>query len=72
MEKHYYTAETLRDELRGFEAKFGCSSESFYRAYKRDDSDVPWFERIVWADTYREFKRLSAATPREQETELVH
>jgi hypothetical protein len=72
MEKRYYTAETLRGELDSFEAKFGCSSDAFYRAYRRDDSEVPGFEAVVWADTFREFLRLTGATPREEAPQPVH
>jgi hypothetical protein len=72
MEKRYYTPETLRGELDRFEAEFGCSSAAFYRAYRRDDSDVPWFEAAVWADTYREFCRLAEASPREEAPQPVH
>lgn len=72
MEKHYYNAQTLRDELDGYEAKFGSSSDAFYRAYQRDDSDVPWFDAVVWADTYREFLRLSATSPHESTPQPVH
>ena len=72
MVKRYYSAETLRRELDEFEARFGSSSDAFYRAYRRDDSDVPWFDAVVWADTYREFRRLSVPTRRESAPQPVH
>ena len=71
MEKRYYTAETLRAKLDRFEAEFGSSSDAFYRAYVRDDSEVPWFDGIVWADTYREYLRLSGRVSASAR-ELVH
>jgi hypothetical protein len=65
MEKRYYSVESLRDELRGFEDRFGVPSASLFEAYRADKlpAGVPRFEGFVWADTYQEFCRLQGRVP---------
>lgn len=73
MEKRFYTATTLKAELRRFEAAYGWPSGAFYRAYERDDvADVSPFDCVVWADTYREFLRMSKASPPVSAPQPVH
>ena len=61
MERNYYSVESLRDELRAFEERYGLSSADFYKrhAHSEAPASVPPFDRVVWSDTYREACRLA-------------
>lgn len=61
VERSYYTAADLRQELEDFERRYGMSSADFYDAYARRSvpASVVSFDRVVWADTYREACRMS-------------
>ncbi|MGO9819662.1 MAG: hypothetical protein ACLPTJ_03280 [Solirubrobacteraceae bacterium] len=60
IERHYYSAESLRDELRTFEERYGLSSADFYKRHVNSEAprSVTPFDRVVWSDTYREVCRL--------------
>jgi hypothetical protein len=60
VEKRYYSIESLELALRGFEERFGMSSDRFFEIYQSDEvpAEIPGFEGFVWADTYQELCRL--------------
>lgn len=64
MEIRYYSIESLEDELRALEERYGLSSEEFYGIYcaDEDSSGVPGVDGFRWADTYLEVARLRALT----------
>jgi hypothetical protein len=61
MERHYYSAESLGDELRAFEERYGLPSAEFYKRHVHGDDpeSVTPFDRVVWSDTFREACRLA-------------
>lgn len=62
--KRYYNAYTLRLELDEFERRYGMTSEEHLRLRYGGTGGtpgVPGFDSHVWADTYREWKRLKRA-----------
>lgn len=63
--KSFYSVRTLRQELRSFERRYGMSSRDFFDAYLANavPDEIKRFDRIVWADLYRETDRLAQATP---------
>ncbi len=79
MTKRYYNRAALDRILRSLEEHFGIASADFYEAYLEDhDSpilkDVSLWDRHVWADMYRESRRLSGsdfAEQAERELEIV-
>jgi hypothetical protein len=62
MERRYFNVATLRGELDELERRHGVSSEVAYAEYAERNQPPtgvdPW-EIFVWADTYREWRRLS-------------
>jgi len=64
MEKRYYTAGTLEEELRGYERRFGIGSATFVAAHRagRAPDAVDPFDRTVWADTYWTLCQLRASS----------
>ena len=62
MDRRFYTAESLEQEMRDFEARYGLASSDFYLAYEsgQTPADVDWFDASVWAGAIEEAKRLRA------------
>src|SRR5438105_959423 len=60
-----YDADSLQRELAVLEDRYGMSSAAFYAARERCETpaDVSPFDRVVWADTYREAARLRTDAP---------
>lgn len=59
MERCYYNAATLRADLAGFERRYGMTSAEFF-AYRGIPESVDGHDAFVWADLYREWRRLTA------------
>lgn len=65
MKKRYYNAASLERDLRAFEECYGLTSDAFYRAHEKCKAPtrVSMFDRVVWADLYREYRRLREREP---------
>lgn len=66
MPRRYYNGPALKRTLQAFEERFQLASADFYDAYlEPEDSsvlrEVPLFERHVWADLYRESRRVDGS-----------
>lgn len=64
--KRLYNGPGIDRSLEALEQHFGMSSADFYEAYLTDDDSpalkaVSLFDRHVWADLYRESRRLNDA-----------
>jgi hypothetical protein len=59
---HCYTIDFLRDLLAAYEERYGVSSADFYDAWvlRSESSEVHFFDRTVWIDSYEEYVRLTA------------
>jgi hypothetical protein len=71
MKKAVATEDSLRRRLDEFEQEFELSSVDFYRLHELGDTPerVPPFERVVWADTCRRWRKLAS---RNRSKELAH
>jgi hypothetical protein len=60
VEKRYYTAATLEEELRVYEARYGRTSSEFSEAYAAQGAvdGVPGFDAFAWAAAYDDLCRL--------------
>lgn len=62
MKKAVATEESLKRRLDEFEEEFGLSSADFYRLHELEDApeDIPPFQRVVWADTCRRWRKVAS------------
>lgn len=60
VEKRYLTTQSLEDELRRLEERYGLRTAQFLEAYRQGQvpSRIPGFESFVWAATYRQLGRV--------------
>ncbi len=63
MERHYYSAASLRRVLSDLEERYGVTSAEFYSAYLADEvpSRVSRYHRHVWASFFRDVERMEHA-----------
>ena len=64
-----YNAETLRRALIQFERAYKLDSDEFYALYRGGGelpSELPYFDRHVWASFVEDVRRLEGSTPIER------
>jgi hypothetical protein len=68
VEKRHYNVESLTDELRRYEARYGLTTAELVERYADDDvpATVPRYFAFAWASTSRELARLCGPAPAPQ------